>query len=152
MVRLREFSVSPARPLPVILLLDVSGSMSSDNKIGVLNHAVAEMVRSLVQEDNPTVEIYVSIITFGGESACIHQPLQPISQVVLPPLEAAGKTPMGSAFDLACGILEDHQQVPSLTASFVRGTIVSRSWHRGHLPKSASYKTPNFSRVPLFSL
>ena len=43
MPSLKEFTVSSARPLPVILLADVSGSMAVDGKIDALNGAVAEM-------------------------------------------------------------------------------------------------------------
>ena len=39
MSRLKEFTTQTARPLPVVLLADVSGSMGTDGKIQALNHA-----------------------------------------------------------------------------------------------------------------
>jgi len=46
MITLREFTASIPRPLPVLLLADVSGSMSVDGKIDALNVAVAAMLES----------------------------------------------------------------------------------------------------------
>lgn len=112
MTRLREFTVSPPRPLPVILLADVSGSMEADDKISVLNRAVREMIRSFVEEDDRAVEIQVAVITFGGERAQIHQELRPAADLEWRDMDAQGRTPMGAAFALAEQMLEDPQQVP----------------------------------------
>src|SRR5689334_8726549 len=79
MSKLREFTVSSARPLPVILMADVSGSMSADGKIDALNAAVAEMLAAFAEEDDGRAEIHVAVVTFGGE-ASLHTPLQPAKQ------------------------------------------------------------------------
>lgn len=113
MAELREFSVSSARPLPVILLADVSGSMKADGKISALNTAVREMIASFVEEDSALVEIQVAIITFGHGGARLHQQIESASEVSWQNMEADGQTPMGAAFDLALQMLEDPQQVPS---------------------------------------
>ena len=113
MVELQEFTVSSARPLPVILLADVSGSMEADGKISALNTAVREMIASFAEEDGGLVQIQVAIITFGHGDARIHQRLEPASRVTWQNLEARGKTPMGAAFDRALEILEDPRQIPS---------------------------------------
>lgn len=113
MAELREFSVSPARPLPVILLADISGSMKADGKISALNTAMKEMIASFVEEDNSLVEIQVAIITFGHGGTRVHQLLEAASKVTWQNMEADGQTPMGAAFDLALQMLEDPQQVPS---------------------------------------
>jgi len=113
MSKLREFTVSSARSLPVILLTDVSGSMNAQGKIDALNSAVAEMIASIAEDDDGQIEVQIAIITFGHGEARIHQPLQPASQVVWQNMDAKGKTPMGAAFELAFRMLEDRQQVPS---------------------------------------
>lgn len=113
MSKLKEFTVSSARSLPVILLADVSGSMSAQGKIDALNSAVAEMIASFAEEDDGQVEIRVAIITFGHGEARVHQPLQPASQVAWQNMDAKGRTPMGAAFELAFQMLEDRQQIPS---------------------------------------
>ena len=113
MAELREFSVSSARPLPVILLADISGSMDADGKISALNTAVREMIASFAEEDSALVKIQVAIITFGHGGARVHQRLQSVTKVSWQNMEAKGQTPMGAAFDLALQMLEDPQQVPS---------------------------------------
>src|SRR5438876_10944541 len=61
MSKLKEFTVSSARPLPVILLADVSGSMAADGKIDALNAAVAEMLAAFAEEDDGRAEIHVAV-------------------------------------------------------------------------------------------
>lgn len=112
MGKLKDFTVSSARPLPVILLADVSGSMSADGKIDVLNTAVAEMVAAFAEEDDSRAEIHVAVVTFGGE-ASLHAPLQPAKQLRWSPMRASGRTPMGAALDIVTNMLEDSQKVPS---------------------------------------
>jgi uncharacterized protein YegL len=60
-----------ARILPVVLLLDTSGSMREDDKIDVLNDSVTEMIEELTEVDAGHGFITLSIITFGGESASV---------------------------------------------------------------------------------
>ena len=58
-----------SRILPVVLLLDTSGSMREDDKIEVLNDSVTEMIEELTEVDAGHGSITLSIITFGGDSA-----------------------------------------------------------------------------------
>lgn len=112
MSKLKEFTVSEARPLPVILLADVSGSMAAEGKIDALNTAVAEMVAAFAEEDAALAEIRLAVITFGAE-ARLHQPLAAVRQVSWEPMRATGRTPMGTAFDLATNLIEDRERIPS---------------------------------------
>lgn len=111
--KLKDFTVATPRPLPVILLLDVSGSMSTNGKIDALNESVAAMLQTFATEDATRAAIHVGIITFGRGGARVHQPLEPATRVSWKLLEASGGTPLGSALDLATQLIEDHTQVPS---------------------------------------
>lgn len=113
MSKLKEFTASTARPLPVIILADVSGSMSVDGKIETLDRAVSEMLDAFSEEDDSRAKIHVAVITFGGNEAKLHQPLQPASETQWKPLAASGRTPMGNAFEMASAMLEDRNQIPS---------------------------------------
>jgi uncharacterized protein YegL len=108
-----EFTVAAARPLPVILLLDRSGSMTTESKIDVLNESVDRMIRILADEDAGLAEVHAAVFTFGGSTAVLHTPLRPARDVQWSPLAAAGKTPMGGALDLATQLIEDREQLPS---------------------------------------
>lgn len=110
---LDEFSTSQARPLPVLLLLDSSGSMRAEDKIEALNAGVQELLEALRSEDDGMGSIHVAIISFGGDEAQVALPLQPVADARLERLDAGGRTPLGGAFDLARELLEDRDAIPS---------------------------------------
>ncbi|MCO8069839.1 MULTISPECIES: vWA domain-containing protein [Acinetobacter] len=111
---MQQFAVATARPLPVIILADVSGSMTQDNNIGALNAALKDFLNTLSQESRLNAEIQVSIITFGGLKAEVHVPLTPAWQInQTNDLVASGGTPMGGAFELAVEMIENKDIIPS---------------------------------------
>lgn len=113
MRELKKFQMQTARPLPIIVLADTSGSMSVDGKIEALNKALMDMISTFAGESRLKAELQVSVITFGG-IASIHLPLTPAHQIeVVEPLPATGGTPMGAAFQLAAEMVEDKDQIPS---------------------------------------
>jgi uncharacterized protein YegL len=105
------FTVSEAKPLPVILLLDVSGSMGGA-KIKNLNEAVKDMLETFRDTENGEVEIHVAAITFGAEVK-LHQALSNASSVQWHDLSAGGGTPLGTALRMAKAMIEDKDVVPS---------------------------------------
>lgn len=110
---IKSFVAKSARPLPVIVLADTSGSMSVDGKIEALNQALKDMIGSFGQESRMHAEIQVGLITFGG-GVSQHLPLSPAHQIEgFKPLDATGRTPMGAAFDKATALLEDKEIIPS---------------------------------------
>lgn len=110
MNKLRSFTSSVARPLPVFILADVSGSMSVDGKIAALNTALREMVASCADEEG-RAQIQLSIITIGAGGAKVHVPLTPAKALALAELSAGGGTPMGAAFDVVRELIEDRSVV-----------------------------------------
>lgn len=113
MSELKKFQMQAARPLPIIVLADTSGSMSVDGKIEALNKALKDMINTFAGESRIKAELQVSVITFGGV-ASVHLPLTPAHQIeVVESLPATGGTPMGAAFKLAAEIVEDKEQIPS---------------------------------------
>lgn len=109
---IQELKTSTARPLPVFLLLDVSGSMSVHGKIEALNQAVQTLLSNLAAESVFRSEIQVAILTFGDQ-ATLHLPLTSASKVVFSPMRADGMTPLGGALTLLRTLLEDSAVVPS---------------------------------------
>ena len=107
-----KFTVEKARPLPVILLLDVSGSMAGES-IASLNKAVNEMIESFKSEGALETEIQVAVITFGGNGANLVLPLTPAKNITSPTLTANGMTPMGAALTMAKNMLENKEIIPS---------------------------------------
>ena len=60
-----KFSVKTPKSIPVLLLLDVSGSMYGD-KIDSLNEALKDMLDGFKQAQTLETFIKLSIITFGS--------------------------------------------------------------------------------------
>lgn len=113
MTTLKQFQSQAARPLPVIVLADTSGSMSVDGKIEALNKALKDMVSTFAGESRLRAELQVAVITFGG-SADVHLPLTAAHKIEqMKDLPANGGTPMGAAFTLAANMIEDKEQIPS---------------------------------------
>jgi len=111
-MELEKFITNTGRPLPVFLLLDVSGSMSG-TKIDTLNQCVKEMIKDFQNERMSEVALKLCVITFGGSNATLHTPLSSLKDVVFNDLQASGMTPMGAALTMASNIINDKEQVSS---------------------------------------
>lgn len=107
----KKFTTPTAKPIPVVLLLDVSSSMSGD-KIENLNKAVEDMLDTFAQEEKMETEILVSVITFGNQVE-LQVPYTKPSQVQWQRLHANGSTPMGTALNMAKAMIEDKETTPS---------------------------------------
>lgn len=106
-----KFTAPTAKPLPVILLLDCSGSMSGE-KIRNLNDAVRDMLEVFRATENGETEIHVAIITFGAEVR-LYQTLASAGGIAWRDLSAGGNTPMGTALQMAKAMIGDQAVVPS---------------------------------------
>lgn len=107
-----EVKVSAPRPLPVIVLVDVSGSMLQDAKITTLNTALNDMARALAAETDIRGEIQLALIAFGDTQARLVAGPTPVREITVRPFSAAGDTPMGKAFAVARDLLADKDVVP----------------------------------------
>ncbi len=108
-----NFTLATARPFPVILVADTSGSMGQNGKIEALNLAVREMVDLFSRENGLRAELQVAVIVFGGDGARLHVPLTPARSLKWTDVTASGPTPLGAAIDMLRGLLEDANVVPS---------------------------------------
>lgn len=101
------------KKLPVVLLLDVSGSMQG-RKIVDLHDAVAEMVNSYVELKRRERVIEVAIITFGAEVKLYsdYKPVEDLQRDGIPQFTANGGTPLGRALRMAKDLMEDDTASP----------------------------------------
>jgi uncharacterized protein YegL len=113
-ITLKEFTVNQARPLPVFLLLDASGSMAESGKIDALNRAVQEMLATFAAEPDVRAGIQIGAIAFGGDVR-VHLPLLPAEDAKTKwrPLVAQGNTPLGATLTKLRVMIEDQTLVPS---------------------------------------
>lgn len=112
-MKIEDVVLTTPRPLPVLILADVSGSMNADGKVSVLNDAIAEMMRVFAGEEDLRAEIHVAVIAFGGDTATLHLPLTPARLVEWQDLTAAGRTPLGAALGEVRRQIEDRERLPS---------------------------------------
>ena len=123
-----SFTASGAKPMPVILVLDNSGSMSGE-KIDTLNVSVRDMLQTFKSAECQDVAFNIAIVTFGtgihllqemNSAAMIQWHDIPISSIE----EArhfSGKwddpnargTPLGATFKIIKSLIEDKTVVPS---------------------------------------
>ncbi|MGL4402814.1 MAG: vWA domain-containing protein [Fusobacteriaceae bacterium] len=76
--------------LPIILLIDTSGSM--EENMNILNRSIRELIERFKKEHSEEIKIEIMIITFGKEVKT-RVPLTRPDMVVLEELEAEGGTP-----------------------------------------------------------
>lgn len=103
-----NYKAPEVKKLPVILLLDVSGSMQGA-KIDSLYNATCDMIDTFVGAQLKEQSIDVAIITFGKEIK-LHTPYTPVKEIQDKGLEhfvADGRTPMGIAIQMAKDMIDD---------------------------------------------
>lgn len=109
-----NYKAPQAKKLPVILLLDVSGSMSGA-KIDSLYDATIDMIETFAAAQAKEQVIDVAIITFG-DSVDLHTRYTPVKDLQakgISKFKASGMTPMGTALRMAKDMIEDKDTTPS---------------------------------------
>jgi phage/colicin/tellurite resistance cluster terY protein len=104
-----QSSGTPERYMPVVLLLDVSGSMSGD-KIDNLYDATVKMIETFVEEGKKEIPFKLAIITFGARVEC-HTRYTDVKDLQnLTRFQASGMTPLGAALRMAKDMIEDRDE------------------------------------------
>lgn len=109
-----NYKAPEAKKLPVILLLDVSGSMSGA-KIDSLYDATIDMIETFAAAQAKEQIIDVAIITFG-DSVDLHTRYTPVKDLRargISKFKASGMTPMGTALKMAKDMIDDKNETPS---------------------------------------
>ena len=60
-----EFTFQTPRTLPIVMLLDTSGSMMEDGKIDELTNSVNEMVNKMKELDVPKAKLTIKPFSFS---------------------------------------------------------------------------------------
>lgn len=111
-INLEGISDNQRRQKPVILMLDVSGSMTQDGKIDQLNRGIRGLISDFRDNDSLNADLRLCIITFGGDGAKIYQEYKPLNEVQWRDLNASGGTPLADALRLAKSVVEDREKLP----------------------------------------
>ena len=134
-----KYTVATAKPMPVFLMLDVSGSMDEvldpencrstgetvykdgqmwniveggTTKLAVLNKAIPEMIKTFTEEENRETEFLFSVVTFG-DTVELKTPPCKVSESKWADLQSDGNTSMGAALRKVKAMIEDREIIPS---------------------------------------
>jgi uncharacterized protein YegL len=111
-LRLDELTDNPTARVPVCLALDLSGSMSQDNKIQELNGALQAFYRAVREDEMASIAAEIAIVTFGSEVRKAVD-FSNIERQQVPALVADGATPMGAAVSVCLDMLDQAKRVYS---------------------------------------
>lgn len=106
-VGLPEFIINASDRCPVILLVDISSSMSGE-PITELYEGIKMFKANVEEDEEARLSVQVAVITFNDDVNIIKD-FQDISDFEPPKLEASGGTKMGSAINKALDILEERR-------------------------------------------
>ncbi len=115
-IRQKDLVDNPAARLPVALLLDTSGSMLTDNRIGELNKGIDLFFHSILEDEVTRYSVELAIVTFGRvvtkvlDFANVERQIPDFQDKM--PLSVNNQmdgTPMGEAVELAIKILNERK-------------------------------------------
>jgi Ca-activated chloride channel family protein len=90
-------STMERKPAHLVFLVDVSGSMSGEDRLGLAKKALSILTRNLKEEDS------VSLVTYAGNTRVVLEPTNDQKKILaaIEELQSAGSTGMASGIDLA---------------------------------------------------
>jgi uncharacterized protein YegL len=119
-----EFADNPEPRCPVVLLLDVSGSMAG-RPIDELNQGLRDFAATLQSDRLAALRVEVAVITFGGQVHSLdvsgggqgdagfdaNRAFVTLDHFTPPTLDAGGETPMGEAVRRGLQLLRERKDV-----------------------------------------
>lgn len=102
-----EFVMNPAKRCPLVLLLDISGSMQGA-PIQELNDGLVAFKQNLETDEIAMASVELAVITFGG-IVQLTQEFTTLANFHPIPFTPQGNTPMGEAIDLGLDKLEQRK-------------------------------------------
>ena len=127
-MRIENNVITGPRARPVLLLLDVSGSMNDDRgeKINSLNNAVAKMIDFFKKDAAKNESFYiVGIVKFGGQDGAKKiLPFTDVNTINWKPMIAGYGTPLGKAFKIAKEMIEAKEDKAVTGSSYVATVVL----------------------------
>ena len=107
-----QVSSTSQKYMPVVLLLDVSGSMGGE-KINNLYTATTKMIETFSEQAKNEIPYKVAIITFGDRVDCHTRYTDAKDLQNLSGFTASGMTPLGTALRMAKAMIDDKDETKS---------------------------------------
>lgn len=100
-----DLAINRQERCPVVLAIDVSSSMTTENRIGQLNDALVQFKNELVENKLASLRVELAVVTFDS-TARLLQDFAILKDFQPPTLQAGGTTAMGQAMDLSLKTIE----------------------------------------------
>jgi uncharacterized protein YegL len=90
------------KPLHFFWVVDTSGSMTENGKMGIVNNAIQECVPEMqtVAKENPFAQLFVRVLRFASGATWVTADPVIIDEFAWKDLQAGGVTDLGAAFKL----------------------------------------------------
>lgn len=105
-----EFSDNTQQRTPCILLLDGSGSMTSNGNIDRLNEGIKRLEEELKKDIIARNRVQIAVIRFGGDIPEVMTDWTDAIEFIAPHIKADGMTPMGQAVDMGLQMIEERKK------------------------------------------
>ena len=91
-----------SRPLHFFWVVDCSGSMSVEGKMGIVNNAIQECIpeMAMAAESNPNAQLLIRALRFSTGANWLTSDPVPVEDYAWAPMDAEGLTEMERAFDM----------------------------------------------------
>lgn len=111
-----------SRPLHFFWVVDCSGSMYGDGKMGQVNNAIQECIPDMASaaDNNPNAQLLIRALQFSTGASWLTANPVPIEDYAWEDMEANGVTDMGKAFELLAAQLS----IPPMPARALPPVIV----------------------------
>ena len=93
--------------LPILLLLDTSGSMEIDNNIGHLNEGVAQFYKHFIEDEYAALYTEITVITFGDGDARVEAAFGDPRNHIIKEFTPAGNSPFCTGLVMGLDLIED---------------------------------------------
>ena len=99
--------INTAHKLPIVFVLDTSGSMNYEDNIESLNKGIQDFYSTILSDEEAKLFMEICIVTFGQGGGQLHASFGDPSKHELKPFKAEGSSPLCSAVLMALDLLED---------------------------------------------
>ena len=114
---LEKLVENPAPRIPVVIVMDNSSSMNAENKIGILNKELMNLVDLFRKDEIMAYSIELGLVAFEfNNKTRITKAKEVLSfenllDQKVPQLKAFGQTPLGESVELALDMLEKRKNL-----------------------------------------